>query len=73
MAMSLETLEFVIHADGRVEEKVTGIVGATCADVTAALESQLGIVLHQEPTSDYFAAQAQNTLETTATNQVSSW
>ena len=52
----METLEFIIYPDGRVQEKVTGIVGASCTEVTAAIEAQLGIVLTNEPTSDYFAA-----------------
>lgn len=53
----METLEFIIYPDGRVQEKVTGIVGASCAEVTAAIEAQLGIVLNQEPTSEFFAQQ----------------
>jgi hypothetical protein len=51
----METLEFIIYPDGRVQEKVTGIVGASCAEVTAAIEAQLGQVLSQETTSEYFA------------------
>ncbi|MBD2568960.1 MULTISPECIES: DUF2997 domain-containing protein [Nostocaceae] len=51
----METLEFIIYPDGRVQEKVTGIVGASCAEVTAAIEAQLGQVLNQEPTSEFFA------------------
>jgi len=51
----METLEFIIYPDGRVQEKVTGIVGASCAEVTAAIEAQLGQVLIYEPTSEYFA------------------
>lgn len=50
----METLEFIIYPDGRVQEKVTGIVGASCAEVTAAIEAQLGRVISQEPTSEYF-------------------
>ncbi|MBW4658455.1 MAG: DUF2997 domain-containing protein [Drouetiella hepatica Uher 2000/2452] len=50
----METLEFIIYPDGRVQEKVTGIVGASCAEVTAAIEAQLGQVVSQEPTSEYF-------------------
>lgn len=34
----METLEFIIYADGRVQEKVTGITGNSCAEVTAAIE-----------------------------------
>ena len=52
----METLEFVIYPDGRVLEKVTGIVGSSCAEVTAAIEAQLGRVINQETTSEYFAA-----------------
>lgn len=55
--MSMETLEFVIYPDGRVQEKVTGIIGASCAEVTAAIEAELGVVLSQESTSEHFAAE----------------
>lgn len=65
----METLEFVIYPDGRVQEKVTGITGASCAEVTAAIEAQLGVVLHQEPTSEYFAQEQH--LSTTTRSQVS--
>ena len=53
--MSMETLEFIIYPDGRVQEKVTGIVGRSCAEVTAAIEEQLGRVMSVEKTSDYYA------------------
>jgi hypothetical protein len=69
-AKPMETLEFVIYPDGRVQEKVTGIVGTSCAEVTAALEAELGVVLNQETTSEYFA-QANHQSET-ATTQVGS-
>jgi hypothetical protein len=52
--MHMETLEFIIYADGRVQEKVTGIMGNSCAEVTAAIEAELGIVLATETTSEYF-------------------
>lgn len=51
----METLEFIIYPDGRVQEKVTGIIGQSCAEVTAAIEAQLGQVLNQEPTSEFYA------------------
>ncbi len=64
----METLEFIIYPDGRVQEKVTGIMGASCAEVTAAIEAQLGIVLQQQSTSEYFAQsiQAANTVANNA-------
>ncbi|NJL47463.1 MAG: DUF2997 domain-containing protein [Leptolyngbyaceae cyanobacterium SM2_5_2] len=51
----METLEFVIYLDGRVKEMVTGIIGSSCAEVTAAIEAQLGVVVSQQTTSDYYA------------------
>jgi Protein of unknown function (DUF2997) len=51
----METLEFIIYPDGRVLEKVTGIVGTSCSDVTSQIEAQLGRVVAQSETSEYFA------------------
>lgn len=53
----METLEFVIYPDGRVQEMVTGIVGASCAEVTAAIEAQLGKVVSHQPTSEFLLNQ----------------
>ena len=66
--MSMETLEFIIYPDGRVKEKVTGIVGASCQEVTAAIEAQLGKVVSQEKTSEYFTQLVEE--KTSATNQI---
>ncbi|BAU12794.1 hypothetical protein LEP3755_33250 [Leptolyngbya sp. NIES-3755] len=65
----METLEFIIYPDGRVQEKVTGIVGKSCEEVTAAIEAQLGRVITQEQTSEYFAqaVQQSETVKTQAT------
>lgn len=65
--MSMETLEFIIHPDGRVQEKVTGVVGQSCTVVTEAIESALGHVVSQEQTAEYFAANVE--LTTTVSNQ----
>eukprot|EP00741_Cyanophora_paradoxa_P012503 tig00020610_g12081.t1 len=56
----IETLEFIIHPDGRVEEKVTGIVGRSCAEVTREIEEKLGNVVHTETTSEYYQEQSLN-------------
>jgi hypothetical protein len=69
----METLEFVIYPDGRVQEKVTGIVGASCAEVTAAIEAQLGQVLSQEQTSEYYTQSAQQTISAAAQTAFSEW
>ncbi|QUS60926.1 DUF2997 domain-containing protein [Synechocystis sp. PCC 7339] len=55
LTVNLETLEFVIYPDGRVKETVTGIVGRSCQEVTAAIEAELGVVLTQQTTSEFFA------------------
>lgn len=51
----METLEFIIYPDGRVKETVTGIVGASCQEVTAAIEEQLGVVVDRKQSADYYA------------------
>ncbi|MBP0019736.1 MAG: DUF2997 domain-containing protein [Cyanobacteria bacterium SBLK] len=69
--MSMETLEFIIYPDGRVQEKVTGIVGRSCAEVTAAIEEQLGRVMSVEKTSDYYALEQK--LSNPETNPQTAW
>jgi len=69
----METLEFIIYPDGRVQEKVTGIVGSSCAEVTAAVEAQLGSVLSQEPTSDYFSPELRQSASIAAQTSYSEW
>lgn len=70
--MNMETLEFIIYPDGRVQEKVTGIVGSSCQEVTAAIEKQLGVVLSKEQTAEYFAQEVNQAAKTTTSVQ-SSW
>ncbi len=69
----METLEFVIYPDGRVQETVTGIIGSSCAEVTAAIEAQLGTVIDTEQTSEFFAAQVYQNNVTTTQNALSQW
>jgi Protein of unknown function (DUF2997) len=67
--MNMESLEFIIYPDGRVLEKVTGIVGSSCQEVTAAIEARLGVVVAQENTSEYYEQTVHQSL--TATNEAS--
>jgi hypothetical protein len=69
----METLEFIIYPDGRVQETVTGIVGSSCAEVTAAIEAQLGRVISTEQTSEYFAQPLYQSAEAIAQSTSSSW
>ncbi|MGD1872396.1 MAG: DUF2997 domain-containing protein [Mastigocoleus sp.] len=69
----METLEFIIYPDGRVQEKVTGIVGSSCAEVTAAIEEQLGLVITHQPTSEYFANNTQHSHTANTQSTFSDW
>ncbi|MEA5581534.1 DUF2997 domain-containing protein [Nodularia harveyana UHCC-0300] len=69
----METLEFIIYPDGRVQETVTGIVGNSCAEVTAAIEAQLGLVLSHEPTSEFFANQVEQSSVVNTQATYSDW
>jgi hypothetical protein len=73
LSQRMETLEFIIYPDGRVLEKVTGIMGNSCAEVTAAIEAQLGQVLSQEPTSEMFAATVQHSATVSTQATFSEW
>ncbi|MEA5617288.1 DUF2997 domain-containing protein [Cronbergia sp. UHCC 0137] len=69
----METLEFIIYPDGRVQEKVTGIIGASCGEVTAAIEAQLGRVLNHQPTSEFFATNTQQSTVVNTQPALSEW
>lgn len=72
----METLEFIIRPDGRVEERVTGIIGSSCEAVTAAIEAHLGIVASRELTSENFAQSlsvSSDRISQTETIECSQW
>lgn len=71
--MNMETLEFVIYPDGRVKEKVTGIVGVSCQEITAAIEAQLGSVISQEKSSEYYSQTVSQSTEVTNQATFSDW
>jgi Protein of unknown function (DUF2997) len=51
---NLETLEFRIFPDGRVEEVVRGVKGMNCNQVTEDINSVLGKVVATEPTEELY-------------------
>lgn len=67
----METLEFIIYPDGRVKEMVTGIVGSSCTEVTKAIEEQLGHVVSQQSTSEYYAQSEHQVVSEAAASKVS--
>ena len=71
--MNVETLEFVIYPDGRVKETVTGIVGASCQEVTAAIEEQLGVVISHKSTGEYYAQEVTQSAKVNNQNTFSDW
>jgi Protein of unknown function (DUF2997) len=50
----LETIEFRIYPDGRVEETVRGIKGGNCHKVTEAINEVLGKVIDTAPTEELY-------------------
>mmetsp|Transcript_9032 Transcript_9032/g.22614 ORF Transcript_9032/g.22614 Transcript_9032/m.22614 type:complete len:132 (+) Transcript_9032:48-443(+) len=61
----LEQVEFIIHKDGRVEEKVTGVKGKQCHEITKEVEELLGKVTYTQPTSELFEEEVQVTTQET--------
>lgn len=52
--MDEETIEVVIHRDGRVELKVHGVKGTDCTTITESLEQALGGKFDRELTPEYY-------------------
>jgi len=49
-------VRFRIRPDGRVEERVEGVTGDACLQLTDRLESALGTVERRQPTSEAFTS-----------------
>ena len=64
--MGMEELEFIIHADGRVEERVRGIKGQDCSSVTQEINKQLGEVYESKPTEEMFEQKVELTVDVEA-------
>ena len=50
----VETIEYKIYPDGRVEEVVRGIKGGECHKVTEEIHKALGKVVSSEPTEEMY-------------------
>ena len=50
----LERIEFKIFPDGRVEEKVQGVQGEACLEVTRQINEKLGNVISTTPTEEMY-------------------
>ena len=65
-------VKFRIHADGRVEETVTGIKGSDCTKITEELNEKLGKVVKTEATDEMFEQKVE-VEETTYEQNFSEW
>ena len=54
LRMPQRTVRFTIRPDGRVEERVEGVQGETCQQLTERLEAALGTVERRESTAEAF-------------------
>ena len=52
--MPQKTIRFTIRPDGRVEERVEGVAGEACKQLTEEVEAAIGTVERQESTSEAF-------------------
>ena len=52
--MHQKTIRFTIRPNGRVEERVEGVTGEACQQLTEQVEAALGMVERQESTSEAF-------------------
>ena len=52
--MQQKTIRFIIRPNGRVEERVEGVAGEACQQLTQEVEAALGTVERQESTSEAF-------------------
>ena len=51
--MSVQRVEYVIRPDGTVEERVEGVPGPKCEQITEPFEETLGEVVERVHTAEY--------------------
>ena len=73
LMMEMEEIEFIIHADGRVEEKVRGVKGVSCEAVTSEINKALGEVYESKPTAEMFEQKIELSVDAENTVSESSW
>lgn len=50
----MEQIEYILYPDGRIEERVTGVVGSSCSELTRSIEESLGHTANRQLTADYY-------------------
>ena len=71
--MGMEEIEFIIYPDGRVEERVIGVKGDNCQELTEKINEALGEVYHTQPTEEMFEQKVELEQEVEAGQEVSAW
>uniref|UniRef100_A0A7S0BJ64 Uncharacterized protein n=1 Tax=Rhodosorus marinus TaxID=101924 RepID=A0A7S0BJ64_9RHOD len=69
----LEKIEFIIRPGGRVEQKVIGVKGSKCVEITKAIEKSLGKVVHDEKTEEYFETPNEQQLGLEVKEDIPTW
>ena len=69
----METIEFRIYSDGRVEEKVVGVKGGNCNKITESINECLGKVVHSEATEELFENQVFIEETVSVSNESGGW
>ena len=71
----LERVEYKIYPDGRVEEKVLGVKGESCLEITREINEKLGEVISTTPTEEMFEEEIKldQTLSNTDGGDGASW
>ena len=69
----MQEIEFIIYPDGRVEERVIGVKGENCQQLTAKLNEALGEVYHTAPTEEMFEQAVELEQEAEVGQEVSAW
>mmetsp|Transcript_45050 Transcript_45050/g.50495 ORF Transcript_45050/g.50495 Transcript_45050/m.50495 type:complete len:168 (-) Transcript_45050:12-515(-) len=64
----LEQIQFKIYPDGRVEEKVVGVKGKACLEITRELNEKLGNVISTQPTEEMYEEEIKIEQTQTLTN-----
>ena len=70
---NIETIEFKIYPDGRVEETVRGVKGGNCHQVTDKINEQLGKVVDTAPTEEMYEQDLTVDQTLTQTDGGASW
>lgn len=61
--MAEDTVDIIIHPDGRVEIQVCGVKGERCLEVTEAVEEALGGQVQRDFTAEMYETEEESTKE----------